>query len=54
MFEISREVVENFSKLGDVHKEIYLSWLDSLKKFDKFQLYSDYGYLKERMNYAKY
>ncbi len=54
MFEIARDVVESFSEQGNIHKRIYLSWLDSLNKFNKYQLFSDYGYINERMNHVKY
>ena len=50
MFEISRNVVEDFSKLGEIHNEIYLSWRNSLIKFNNYQKFSDYGYIKERIN----
>ena len=51
MFEISRNVVEDFSKLGKIHNEIYMSWRNSLTKFNSYQKFSDYGYIKERINY---
>ncbi len=49
MLEISRNVVEGFSDLGEIHKEIYNSWQTSLEKFNKIQPFSDYGYINERI-----
>ena len=53
MFEISRSVIVEFSNLGEIHKEIYNSWYDSLKKYNNYQKFSDYGYIKERINSLK-
>ena len=53
MFEISSSVIIEFSNLGEIHKEIYNSWYDSLKKYNNYQKFSDYGYIKERINSLK-
>ena len=53
MFEISSSVITEFSDLGVIHKEIYNSWYDSLKKYNNYQKFSDYGYIKERINSLK-
>ena len=53
MFKISRSVITEFSELGEIHKEIYKSWQNSLIKYNKFQKFSDYGYIKERINSFK-
>ena len=53
MFKISRSVITEFSELGEIHKEIYNSWYDSLKKYNNYQKFSDYGYIKERINSLK-
>ena len=53
MFEISSSVIIEFSNLGEIHKEIYNSWYNSLKKYNNYQKFSDYGYVKERINYLK-
>ena len=53
MFKISRSVITEFSELGEIHKEIYNSWQNSLIKYNKFQKFSDYGYIKERINSLK-
>ena len=50
MFEISRSVITEFSNLGEIHKEIYNSWYDALIKYNKYQKFSDYGYIKERID----
>ena len=50
MFEISKSVVKDFSEIGEIHMKIYDSWYNSLIKFNKFQNFSDYGYLKERLD----
>ena len=50
MFEISRTVITEFSELGKIHKEIYNSWYNSLIKYNTYQNFSDYGYIKERIN----
>ena len=49
MFKISRDVVESFSELGKIHKEIYDSWKTALEQFNKYQEFSDYGYIKGRL-----
>ena len=49
MFKISREVVEGFSNLGEIHKEIFNSWEVILKQFNRYQNFGDYGYIKERI-----
>ena len=49
MFKISREVVESFSNLGNIHKEIYMSWKKALTQFNQYQYFSDYGYIKGRL-----
>jgi hypothetical protein len=54
MFEISKEVLVEFSKLGKIHKEIYESWLNSLVKFNSYQKFADYGYIKERLKSFKF
>ena len=53
MFEISKQVVEEFSKLGKVHEEIFISWKNALNKFNIYQPFGDYGYIKERVNFQK-
>ena len=53
MFEISRFSDNRVFKLGEIHKEIYNSWYDSLKKYNNYQKFSDYGYIKERINSLK-
>ena len=53
MFEISSSVIIEFSNLGEIHKEIYNSWHNSLKKYNNYQKFSDYGYIKERINSLK-
>ena len=53
MFKISRSVVTEFSELGEIHKEIYESWQNALIKYNKYQKFSDYGYVKERINSLK-
>ena len=45
MFKISREV-ESFADLGNIHKEIFISWKDALDQFNRYQEFSDYGYIK--------
>ena len=50
MFEISSSVIIEFSNLGEIHKEIYNSWYASLKKYNNYQKFSDYGYIKERIS----
>ena len=50
MIKISNEVVKNFSNYGDIHKRIYSSWKNSLDQFNKYQSFSEYGYIKERIN----
>ena len=49
MFEISKEVIKQFSDLGVIHKKIYESWNNSLIKFNRYQKYSDYGYIHKRI-----
>ena len=49
MLKISKEVVKDFSKLGSLHKKIYDSWLASLKQFNNYQIFSDYGYINQRI-----
>ena len=49
MFEISKEVIKQFSDLGAIHKKIYESWNNSLIKFNRYQKYSDYGYIHKRI-----
>ena len=49
MLQISREVVESFSTLGKIHKQIFQSWELSLKRFSQYQKFGDYGYIKERL-----
>ena len=44
MFKISREVVESFSNLGNIHKEIYMSWQKAMAQFNQYQIF--YGYIK--------
>ena len=53
MFEISSSVIMEFSNLGEIHKEIYKSCQNSLIKYNKYQKFSDYGYIKERINSLK-
>ena len=38
-----------FSDLGNIHKEIYISWKKALGQFNKYQDFSDYGYIKGRL-----
>ena len=49
MFKISREVVESFADLGNIHKEIFISWKEALDQFNRYQEFSDYGYIKGRL-----
>ena len=49
MLKISREIVEDLSKLGSIHKRIYDSWLSSLNQYNNYQAFSDYGYINERI-----
>lgn len=51
MFEISKKVVKDLSKEGELHKRIYDSWEKSLTKFNKYQDFSDYGYINNRKKY---
>ena len=53
MFKISRSVIIEFSELVEIHKEIYKSWQISLIEYNKYQKFSDYGYIKERINSLK-
>ncbi len=53
MFKIANKVVFNFSKYGDIHKEIYTSWKKALTKFDKMQGFADYGYIDIRRKYTE-
>ena len=39
MFKISREVVESFSNLGNIHQEIYMSWKKALTQFNQYQYF---------------
>ena len=54
MFKISREVVESFADLGNIHKEIFISWKDALDQFNRYQEFSDYGYIKEGFSHCKF
>ena len=51
MFEISKKVVKDLSKEGELHKRIYDSWEKSLTKLNKYQDFSDYGYINNRKKY---
>ncbi len=50
MFKISRDIITNFSELGEIHKKIYSSWQNSLTQFNNYQKFSDYGYIRERIS----
>ena len=50
MFEVSKSVITEFAALGEIHKEIYNSWYDALIKYNKYQKFSDYGYINERID----
>ncbi len=54
MLTISRDVVRSFSNLGKVHNEIYSSWEENLKKFNRYQEFGDYGYVKNRLQVSSY
>ena len=54
MLIISRDVVRSFSNLGKVHNEIYSSWEENLKKFNRYQEFGDYGYVKNRLQVSSY
>ena len=54
MLIISRDVVRGFSNLGKVHNEIYSSWEENLKKFNRYQEFGDYGYVKNRLQVSSY
>ena len=51
MFEISKKVVKKLSEEGDLHKKIYNSWKQALTKFNRYQSFSDYGYIHNRNKY---
>ena len=51
MFEISKNVVFDFSDLGILHKRIYESWNGALKKFNRYQNFSDHAFIKNRILY---
>ncbi len=53
MFDISRSIIEDFSDMGKIHKDIYDSWRTSLIQFNSYQSFSDYGYIKERIKSIK-
>ena len=53
MFEISRNVITNFAELGEIHQRIFNSWNNSLGQFNRYQKFSDYGYIRERINTFK-
>ena len=50
MFKISRDIIKNFSELGEIHRKIYSSWQNSLTQFNNYQKFSDYGYIRERIS----
>ena len=54
MLTISRDVVRSFSNLGKVHNEIYSSWEENLKKFNRYQEFGDYGYVQNRLQVSSY
>jgi len=49
MFKISKKVVYGFANLGALHKKIYNSWYSSLNKFNRYQSFSDYGFIDKRI-----
>ena len=49
MLHVSKDIVEEFSELGDIHKRIYESWKENLTNFNNYQTYSDYGFIKQRI-----
>ena len=49
MFTISKKIVSDFSKLGAVHRNIYDSWNSALRKFNRYQNFSDYGFVNKRI-----
>ena len=49
MFIISKKIVSEFAELGDIHRKIYDSWNKALIKFNRYQTFSDYGFIDQRI-----
>ena len=48
MHKISREVVEEIAKEGELHNRIYTSWKSFFDQSVDYQKYSDFGFMKDR------